>query len=156
MRTLTAHSTNLTTDPRLSDYLPVYYQACLDASPTASAVDLFGFVFTTGPFAMITGATIAATKRYRPQLWLAWALMLIGLGLTSTMSESTSRAASIGYQIPTGIAIGMTYSATYFPVLAPLPLESSAPALSFFVFVRTFAQVRRACSHFCLRTHHLL
>ncbi|KAI0730581.1 Mfs1.2 [Earliella scabrosa] len=122
-------------------YLPVYYQACLDASPTASAVDLFGFVFTTGPFAMITGATIAATKRYRPQLWLAWALMLIGLGLTSTMSESTSRAASIGYQIPTGIAIGMTYSATYFPVLAPLPLESSAPALSFFVFVRTFAQI---------------
>ena len=78
------------------------------------------------------------------------------MGAFTTLHADTPTAHSVGLMILVGVAAGILYSATYFPVLAPLPLESSAPALSFFVFVRTFAQVRRACSHFCLRTHHLL
>ncbi|KAI0746387.1 Mfs1.2 [Daedaleopsis nitida] len=122
-------------------YLPIYYQACKDASPTASGIDLFGLVFTSGPFAIITGATISATKSYRPQLWVAWIFILVGVSLTSTVDEATSIAVSIGYQIPAGIGIGMVYSAAYFPVLASLPLSSTAQALSLFVFLRTCAQI---------------
>lgn len=125
------------------DYLPVYYQACKDASPTSSGVALFGICFSTGPISIIIGASIAATKRYRPQIWTAWCLMMIGLGLMSTVTESTSRGKSIGYQVLVGVGIGIVYSASYFPVLAPLPVSSNAPALSLFVFLRNFAQVRR-------------
>ncbi|PIL24610.1 MFS general substrate transporter [Ganoderma sinense ZZ0214-1] len=123
------------------DYLPVYYQACKDASPTASGVDLLALFVSVGPPTIITGASIAITKRYRPQLWLAWCFILLGLGLLSSVTESTRRAASIGFQVPIGVGIGMIYAAAYFPVLAPLPPTSNAPALALFVFLRTFAQI---------------
>ncbi|KAI1791873.1 Mfs1.2 [Ganoderma leucocontextum] len=122
-------------------YLPVYYQACKDASPTASGVDLLALFVSVGPPTIITGVSIAKTKRYRPQLWLAWCFILLGLGLMSSVTESTRRATSIGFQIPIGVGIGMIYAAAYFPVLAPLPPTSNAPALALFVFLRTFAQI---------------
>ena len=39
------------------------------------------------------------------------------------------------------IGIGALYTTTYFPVLAPLPVTRAAPALAFYNFSRTFAQV---------------
>lgn len=33
------------------------------------------------------------------------------------------------------------FTATTFPILAPLPVELNASALSFFIFIRTFFQV---------------
>ncbi|KAI0365458.1 Mfs1.1 [Pilatotrama ljubarskyi] len=122
-------------------FLPVYYQACKDASPTASGIDLFGLCFSTGPISIIAGVSVAKTKGYRLQLWAAWCLVLVGLGLLSTLTEDSSRAASIGYQIIVGTGIGILYSATYFPVLAPLPVTANALALSFFVFLRNFAPI---------------
>ncbi|KAJ6456450.1 major facilitator superfamily domain-containing protein [Mycena sanguinolenta] len=122
-------------------YLPVYYQACKDASPTASGVDLFGLSFSTAPFSIMAGISITGTKRYRPQIWFAWSTLLIGIGLLSSVTENTSRATSIGFQIIIGIGVGILYSAAYFPVLAPLPVTSNAFALSFFVFIRTLAQI---------------
>ncbi|KAL1937275.1 hypothetical protein VTO73DRAFT_13884 [Trametes versicolor] len=122
-------------------YLPVYYQACKDASPTASGIDLFGLCFSTGPMAIIAGVSVAKSRRYRPQLWTAWALVMVGVGLMSTVTEDTARAASIGFQIIIGVGVGILYSATYFPVLAPLPVTSNALALAFFIFLRSFAPI---------------
>ncbi|TCD68656.1 hypothetical protein EIP91_010177 [Steccherinum ochraceum] len=122
-------------------YLPVYYRACKDASPIGSGVDLLGLSFSTAPVSIITGVSIAVTKRYRPQIWMSWCLTLIGLGLISTIDENTSRAKSIGFQILAGTGIGIMYSAAYFPVLAPLPVTQNAYALSGYVFIRTLFQV---------------
>lgn len=125
----------------LEDYLPVYYQACKDASPLASGVDVLSFCFSTGSISIIIGVSIAVTKRYRPQLWVAWALIVVGVALLSTVSENTPRGASVGYQFIAGVGVGIVYAGAYFPVLAPLPVNLNAPALAFFVFVRSFAQV---------------
>ncbi|EGO00143.1 hypothetical protein SERLA73DRAFT_72881 [Serpula lacrymans var. lacrymans S7.3] len=122
-------------------YMPVYYQACKGASPIASGVDLFGLSFSTAPFSIFAGLSVRATKRYRPQLWFAWCCILLGLGLLTTIDENTAQAKSIGYQVIIGIGVGIVFSGTYFPVLAPLPVTSNAYALSFFVFVRTLTQV---------------
>ncbi|OBZ79894.1 putative transporter C3H1.06c [Grifola frondosa] len=97
-------------------YLPVYYQACKGTSPIASGIDLFGITFTTAPISIIVGASVKITKRYRPQICLGWALAMVGLGLLSMTDTNTSRGASIGYQIVTGLGIGMVYSTAYFPV----------------------------------------
>ncbi|KAJ7463436.1 major facilitator superfamily domain-containing protein [Mycena galericulata] len=122
-------------------YLPVYYQACKDSSPIASGVDLFGLSFSTAPFSILAGISITGTKRYRPQIWIAWCALLIGIVLLSSITENTSRATSIGFQVIIGVGIGILYSAAYFPVLAPLPVTSNALALSFFIFIRTLAQI---------------
>ena len=129
--------------------MPVYYQACKEASPIASSVDLLGLFVSVGPPTIIAGASVAKTNRSRPQLWIGWCFILIGLGLMSSVTESTSRATSIGFQVPIGVGVGMIFAASYFPVLAPLPPTSNAPALALFVFLRTFAQVchySRGCS----------
>ena len=89
----------------------------------------------------IAGISIAASKRYRPQLWLSWGLVLIGLGLLSTVTAETSRGKSIGYQIIAGTGIGVLYSCTFFPVLAPLPVTVNAKAMGLFMFFRYFSQI---------------
>ncbi|KAI0935572.1 hypothetical protein AcV5_003966 [Taiwanofungus camphoratus] len=122
-------------------YLPVYYQACMDASPIASGIDVFGVAFTVAPMTIVSGAAITATKRYRPPIWLGWGLLMLGHGLLTTLKYDTRRARSIGFQVITGTGIGLVYSSTYFPVLAPLPVASNAPALALYVFLRSFAQI---------------
>lgn len=66
---------------------------------------------------------------------------MIGLGLLSTLSADTSTAKVIGYQIIAGFGFGFIFSPLYFPVLAPQKLSTVSYALSFFAFLRLFAQV---------------
>ncbi|KAJ7729243.1 iron permease [Mycena maculata] len=121
-------------------YLPVYYQACKDASPTASGVDLFGIVFSIAPITMLTGISVNVFKKYRPQLWSGWAVLVLGSGLLSMITADSSRAKSIGIQIVNGLGIGLLYMNLYFPILAPLPITSTAQALAFYNYLRALAQ----------------
>lgn len=122
-------------------YMPVFFQACKGASPIGSGVDMFGFAFSLAPMAMVGGITIAKSKQYRPQIWLSWSLVMIGMGLLSTLSAESSRARAIGFQTVAGTGLGILNAATFFPVLAPLPVSSNAPALALFTFFRNFAQI---------------
>lgn len=99
------------------------------------------------------------TQRYRPQMWFGWALILIGIGLHSTLRAEDSVARAIGFGVLAGVGIGWVspstnsimhvsdsitrfeYSTTVFPVQAPLSVEQNAPALAFLQFLRSFASV---------------
>ncbi|TFK35058.1 MFS general substrate transporter [Crucibulum laeve] len=122
-------------------YIPVYFQACLGRSPIQSGVDIFALGFILAPMNVVTGLTVTLSKRYRPQLWLGWAVIMISAGLLSTLHATTSRSAALGFEALMGIGLGMIISGTYFPVLAPLPVSENAHALAFFIFVRNFGQV---------------
>ncbi|KAJ7250496.1 major facilitator superfamily domain-containing protein [Mycena haematopus] len=100
-------------------YMPVYFQACMDASPIASGVDIFGIAFST--------------RQYRPQIWLSWSLVIVGLGI--------SRAKAIGFQLISGAGLGMMTAAVFFPILAPLPVESNAHAIALYTFFRNFSNI---------------
>lgn len=91
---------------------------------------------------LLTGASIAITRTYRVQLWLAWCFMIAAMGGMSTMNVDTPFAHAIGIPILIGVGSGIFYSAAYYPVLAPLPVSENAHALAFFTFCRTFAGVR--------------
>ncbi|KZT20290.1 iron permease [Neolentinus lepideus HHB14362 ss-1] len=122
-------------------YLPTYYQSCKDASPIRSGVDTLTIACIIAPSGIIAGATVAASKKYCPQIYLAWILAIIGAGLLSTVHADTPRSHSIGFQAVASAGLGILTSTTYFPVLAPLPVSSNAHALAFFTFFRNFAQV---------------
>lgn len=47
------------------------------------------------------------------------------------------------------IGAGIIYAATYFPVLAPLPVAENAHALAFFAYLRSFAAVSSDYSVAC-------
>ena len=103
---------------------------------------MFSLAYTIVPAGIAGGITVAKSGRYRPQLWLAWVLLLISTGLLSTLKADTPKVASIGYPVIGGFGLGILMSVTYYPVLAPLPLSLNANAVAFFMFLRFFAQVR--------------
>ncbi|GJE93665.1 MFS general substrate transporter [Phanerochaete sordida] len=122
-------------------FLPVYYQACLHAGPTRSGVDLFGLAMPLGPVLIATGASIKRTHAYRAQLWLAFALAVAGFGAMSAIKADSAPGMGIGLPVLVGVGAGVWSSATYFPVLAPLPVAANAHALALFAFFRSFACV---------------
>lgn len=121
--------------------MPVYFQACKGASPTGSGVDLFGLAMTLSPISIIGGVSITVFNCYRPQLWFGWSLTVLAMGVISTLDSTSPRAMSIGFEVLAGAGMGIAYTGTFFPVLAPLSVESNAHAIGLGIFLRSFAQV---------------
>lgn len=114
-----------------------------------SGIALFGLSFSIAPLAMVAGAIVTVTARYKYLNIIGWALLAGGFGLlTLYNSDSPNKiyATLVGrflhhfpsnidslcvclQMIVPGIGAGILYTATMFPVLAPLPVESTAHAL---------------------------
>jgi len=85
--------------------VPVYFQACKDASAIRSGVLLLG-VASIAPAAIFGGASVKILKRYRPQLWAAWGLQVIGMSLMTLIKLETSIGAMVGFCVIYGIGAG--------------------------------------------------
>ncbi|OBZ67783.1 putative transporter C3H1.06c [Grifola frondosa] len=121
-------------------FMPVYFQGCKDASPITSGVRNLG-LSALAPAAIIAGVVVNRTRRYRPQMWTGWCLIMVGLGLYSTLKAGDPDGRAVGYGVLLGVGIGFEYSTTMFPIQAPLPVSENAHALAFMMFVRSFAGV---------------
>lgn len=122
-------------------YLPTYYQACKLATPLHAGVELLAVSMVIAPIVIISGISITKLKVYRPQLWAGWAFLMIAMGIMSTLKADSSLGRAIGFPALVGIGAGLLYQATYYPVLAPLPIAKNARAMAFFAFCRIFAGV---------------
>jgi EmrB/QacA subfamily drug resistance transporter len=122
-------------------YIPVYFQACRDASPIRSSVEMFGVTFVVGPMVVIGGVSASILKKYRPQMWFGWILAVIGAGAFSTVGANTPLSQAIGLPAIGSSGSGFLLALTYFPVLSPLPVSENAHALALFAFLRAFASV---------------
>ncbi|KAJ7680653.1 Mfs1.2 [Mycena polygramma] len=125
----------------VSYYLPVYYQACKDATPLKSGVYMLGLTLTLGPSVVVAGVSVSKIKIYRPQLWFGWCLFAVGMGVFVTLGFDAPLAHGIGIPVISGAAAGTILACTYFPVLSPLDVSENARALAFFTFCRSFAGV---------------
>ncbi|KAA1472295.1 MFS general substrate transporter [Dentipellis sp. KUC8613] len=121
-------------------YLPVYFQACFGASPIRSGVDALALALLIAPAAILAGASVQVFKRYIPANAAGWVLTIIGFGLLSMLEYDTSTGKWVGYIIVMACGVGLLYTSTVFPILAPLPVERTAASLAFYTFVRSFAQ----------------
>ncbi|KAJ7505663.1 major facilitator superfamily domain-containing protein [Mycena galericulata] len=121
-------------------YIPVFFQACFLASPIRSSVDFLPAQLTNTPFALLAGLLITYTQRYRLVNWAAWAISILGFGLFSTIRAGTPPGMWVVYQIVTALGVGPLFVVPMFALLAPLPPERNASALTLFTFTRTFAQ----------------
>ncbi|KAJ6542004.1 MFS general substrate transporter [Mycena vulgaris] len=121
-------------------FLPVYFQSCKDASAIQSALLGLG-VAALAPAAIFAGVAVSKTQRYRPQMWAGWGIIMLGLGLLSTVRHDTPTIRTVFFGVITGVGLGFEYSTTMFPVQAPLPVSHNARALAFLTFVGSFAGV---------------
>ncbi|KAI0046898.1 MFS general substrate transporter [Auriscalpium vulgare] len=113
-------------------YLPVYFQACKGAAPVDSSVDMLSLAFTVPAFATCVDS--------RPLNYIGWMLIVAGFGMPSLLTENSTRAQYIGYQVVLAAGLGIVWISTQFPILAPLSFSNNAHALAFFTFVRCFAR----------------
>lgn len=121
-------------------YLPVFFQVCLGATPIRSAIDVLPSALVIAPWAFICGAIVQLTNNYRPINALGWMFTIVGFGLLSLLEIDSCVGQWVSFQFISSAGIGILYTSTIFPVLAPLPVSRAASALAFFNFTRSFAQ----------------
>ncbi|KAI0637536.1 iron permease [Trametes polyzona] len=121
-------------------YLPVYFQACLGASPLRSSVQTLPTALVIAPFALLCGLTVKMTNKYRPVNVVGWVISIVGFGLLCLLRADSSTAQWVGFQFLMSVGTGIIYASTIFAILAPLPISRNASALAFYTFCRTFAQ----------------
>ena len=121
--------------------MPLYFQSTKGASAIKSGIDLFSLSFIVAPFAIIAGATIGATGHYLAHNYLGWVFSLVGFGTLSVLGADSGTAMWAGFTVIVGIGLGLLYSATNFPVLAPLQPNQQPAAMGFFNFARSLGQV---------------
>ncbi|KAJ7589047.1 Mfs1.2 [Mycena floridula] len=122
-------------------YMPVYYQACKDASVIKSGVFMLPLSLTLALVLILAGVSVTVLQRYRPQIWIAWCFFIVGAGIFSTSTSNSSVSFAVGVPVLMAIGSGILGATTYFPVLAPLPVTKNAHALAFFSFCRSFAGI---------------
>lgn len=72
-----------------------------------SGVDLLSFSLSIAPIVVVAGISVTATKKYRPQIWLAWIFFMVAIGLLTTVKADTPTARGIGATLLLGIASGI-------------------------------------------------
>ncbi|KAJ7254826.1 major facilitator superfamily domain-containing protein [Mycena rebaudengoi] len=121
-------------------YLPVFFQACFGASPIRAAIDTLPLALAIPPFAFAAGATITISQKYRAVNWVGWCITIVGFGLMSTFKYDSSTGTWVGFQLIVAAGVGLLFTGPVFPLLAPLPPNRAAAALSLFSFTRSFFQ----------------
>ncbi|KAL8337378.1 hypothetical protein RB601_008765 [Gaeumannomyces tritici] len=129
----------------LGDYLPLWFQSVLGASPTNSGLMLLPTMITQ-LLATIFCGLLFNKFGYAP----AWAqtgniLSAIGSGLLTTFNPSTSQAEWIGYQILVGIGRGFVIQIPPIVLQNHLPGEELATGTALLVFFQYFGSAVFLC-----------
>jgi hypothetical protein len=126
----------------LSDWYPVFFEACKDKSPTGAGIDLFGLSYSISLIAIVAGVAVKKTGKYLIPIYVGWMFTVVGAGLLTTLRADNSFAKAVGLQLVIGAGVGILYVVTLFPILASIPVTQTAPAMALYVFSRNFGYVR--------------
>ncbi|KAF2237957.1 MFS general substrate transporter [Viridothelium virens] len=88
-------------------YLPIYFQSVDNVSASQSGVRNLPLVLGTSIFAVVSGGLITATGHYVPFLILGAVFSIVGAGLLYTLDIGSGSNKWIGYQVLSGIGIGL-------------------------------------------------
>ncbi|PKS05468.1 hypothetical protein jhhlp_008845 [Lomentospora prolificans] len=119
-------------------FLPVYFQGVLNATPYRSGIMLLPTILALIPFAIMGGLLLTKSGRYKPILVVAFALILIGFGLFTLLSENSSVGAWVGFQIIESAGAGLAIPSLLPALLAPLTDKDTALATGTWAFMRSF------------------
>lgn len=89
------------------DYLPVYFQVCLAATPIRSGIDGLATALVIAPWALICGVTVQVTNMYRPMNVVGWIFTAVGFGLLSSLTPDSSAPTWISLQFIASAGIGI-------------------------------------------------
>ncbi|TGO16372.1 hypothetical protein BTUL_0029g00630 [Botrytis tulipae] len=93
----------------LSYYLPVYFQSVKGSSALHAGIQMLPLLLACTVSSTGTGAAISALGYYTPIMLFCMLLFAIGSGLLTTLSVNTSYARNAGFQVLTGLGVGVGF-----------------------------------------------
>ncbi|KAF8201537.1 MFS amino acid permease [Pholiota molesta] len=117
-------------------YLPLYFQV-LGASATRSGVEMLPFSLGCAAVSAISGVVVSRTGKYRPVLWIAFAIFTVGMGLMTRLDAHSIAAEKIVYPLIAAIGLGCIFQTPLIGLQAAMPIKDMATTTSTFGFIRT-------------------
>lgn len=118
-------------------FLPVYFQAVLEATPSRAGIQLLPTILGMIPGAVLGGTLLSKFGRYRPIQHVGFALMIIGFGLLTLLNASSNTGQWVGYQLLGAIGTGLVLPVLLPAVQAGLTEADTALCTATWSFVRT-------------------
>ncbi|KAG8816578.1 hypothetical protein FRC17_000269, partial [Serendipita sp. 399] len=103
-------------------YLPLFYQS-KGRTAAQSGVDIIPYILAFVVFGFVTGGIVNATGHYLTLLIVGPLISAVGAGLLFTITEHTSTAKLVGYQILFGSGVGMVFQLPIMAVQAEYAYE---------------------------------
>lgn len=118
-------------------YLPIYFQSVDNVSASQSGVRNLPLVLGTSIFAVVSGALITVTGQYVPFLILGAVFNAVGAGLLYTLDIDSGANKWIGYQLVSGIGIGLATNTPIAVAQASVEMSDISVASSMALFFQT-------------------
>lgn len=122
-------------------FLPIYFQGVLAVSPGRSGVLLLPSVLVAIPAALVSGRVLAVTGRYKPIHIFGSSVMIIGVGIYSTLDRDSSLAKIVIYQLVAGFGAGQLLTTTLPAAQAPISQANVAIVTSAWGFLRSYGSI---------------
>ncbi|RDA82429.1 hypothetical protein CP532_2404 [Ophiocordyceps camponoti-leonardi (nom. inval.)] len=117
-------------------YVPSFYQLVYGYSATKAGAMLLPITVIQTVSSTLSGLVVHWIGRYRECILFGWLCWAVGLGLMSTLDETTGVDKQIGYAVLIGIGVGNTLQPALIATQAGVERRDMAVVTSFRNFVR--------------------
>lgn len=117
-------------------FLPIYFQAIVEASPILSSVYLLPFVLSLSIISIGTGIFIKVSGHYIELIRTRLLLMTLGFGLFIDLLSHANWVRIIIFQIIAGLGTGPNFLSPLIALQTLVAPEDNAVATATFLFVR--------------------
>ncbi|OJJ06794.1 hypothetical protein ASPVEDRAFT_46143 [Aspergillus versicolor CBS 583.65] len=117
-------------------YIPTFYQLVFNYSTVKSGAMLLPITLMQTVSSTVSGLIVHWVGRYRECILFGWMIWAVGLGLFSTLDESSGLGKQIGYGLLTGVGVGNTLQPALIAIQAGVERRDMAVVTSFRNFVR--------------------
>lgn len=118
-------------------FLPIYFQVIDNVSPIQSGVRNLPLILAITIATVTSGIGVTVTGRPLPFMVVAAVMATIGVGLLYTLGEGTSSAKWIGYQVLTGLGLGLGFQIPVSAVQATLAQIDIPSGSAIIIFIQT-------------------
>ncbi|RDW72815.1 hypothetical protein BP6252_06722 [Coleophoma cylindrospora] len=118
-------------------FLPIYFQVIDNVSPIQSGVRNLPLIIAITIATVCSGIGITVTGRPMPFMVVAGVLASIGVALLYTLDIGSSSAKWIGYQVLTGLGLGLGFQVPVSAVQATLPQIDIPSGSAMIIFIQT-------------------
>jgi MFS family permease len=136
-------------------YIPFYFQVVDGDSPTKAGLRMLPMMVGVLSTSIVGGRVISKTGKYK--LWpvVGIAVTAVGLGLMSTMDDTTSTALSSVYMFIVGLGLGSTMQVLILAVQNSVEMKDMGVATTSSTFFRSLGQTFGAAVMGAILTNQL-